>query len=209
VPITQEFIDSAGAALLQEAPLVSQNPHASEEVRQKILSYVDKLGYEPSTELVVRFALPIEKELQEQKARDDEQARRQAEREARIHRDMNLPSSVDRMEAISEFKTRNLRPETHTFTPVEYTQAEIDAMSEEEAQAAVFGKPITDLNRSVGPAPAGKKRGRNIKQKAFDARRQEEENVRQAREKEIAFDKAQRAKLRADLKAALNKTGGQ
>jgi hypothetical protein len=206
--ITEAFIAEAGEALLKQAPLVSNNEYAALEVRKKILEFTERLGYVPSVDLVCRFAAPLEQELEEQKARDDAEARGVAERENRIHRDMNLPSDVDKAEAVAELRARQ-QPRPQTFKPAEFTQAEIDAMSEEEAQAAVFGKPITDLNRSVGPAPAGKKRGRNIKQKAFDARRQEEENVRQAREKEIAFDKAQRAKLRADLKAALNKTGGQ
>jgi hypothetical protein len=207
VPVTETFVAEAGEALLKSCPLVSQDAYASQEVRKKILDYVEKLGYEPSADLVCRFAAPLEKELQAQKEAAQEEARRVAERDARIHRDMNLPSDVDKAEAIAELRARQ-QPRPQTFAPAEYTQAEIDAMSEEEARAAVFGKLITDLNRSVGPAPEGKKRGRTIKKQAFDARRAAEEETRAARAREIAFDQQQRSKLRTELKAALTK-GGQ
>jgi hypothetical protein len=218
MPVTEAFVAEAGEALSKHCPLVSQDAYASAQVRTKILDYVEKLGFEPSVELVVRFALPIEQELQEQKAKDDAEARRQAGRDARIHRDMNLPSDVDRAEAVAELRALQSKPSAREFTPRKnFTDAEIESMDSATYRREILGVPESDNNRSVGPAnafneslgpkPIKRTRRQQSNKTAFDARRSEEEQVRQARVQEIAFDKAQKAKVRADLKAALTKAG--
>ena len=202
--ITQQYVDEVGAELLQSCPLVSESPEASQVVREKIRGYIDKLGILPAASLVVNsFAMPLENQLKAEQEAENETARREAARQARIDRDMHRPSSYDRAEAEAEFKARQPQPQVREFAPRKnWTEKEIDAMDSETYAREIMGVPDSDKNRSVGP-PIEKKKVQTIKRQAYDSRRAAEESDRLARNKQIRLDADQKKQLRADLKAAL------
>ena len=208
MPISGQFVEEAGELLLKECPLVSADSDASQQVRKKILEYDEKLGFAPSPELVLRFAMPYEELLKTQKAAEEAEIRKEKERQARIDRDFHRPSSEDKLEAIADLKARLPQPVAQEqFKPrKEFTDEEIEAMDSETYAHEIMGVPFSDKNRSVGPPPEARK-DRTIRRISYEARRAQEQADRATRQKQISLDEQQKSKLRKDLKAAL--TGGK
>jgi hypothetical protein len=204
--ITEQFVNEAGEALLKHCPLVSADSAASQRVREKILSYVEKLELLPSVELVVRFANPLEEQLKQEQEADQAAAQKEADRQARIDRDFHRPSSEDRKEALEEFKASQPQPiAREPFKPrKEFSEAEIDSMTSDEYAREILGVPDSDKNRSVGP-PIEKKKAQTIKRQAYDGRRAQEEADIAVRRKQERLDAEQKKKLRKELKDALTK----
>lgn len=210
MPISEQFVQEAGEALLNRAPLVSADMDASQQVRAKILSFVEKMGYEPSAKLVCRFAEPLEAQLHAQREAEEAEARREAERQARIDRDFHRPSSEDKQEAIEEFRSRQPQPVAREpFQPkIAYSEEEIERMDSETYRREILGDSsrVEDKNPSYG-RPIEPKKAQTIVRRAYDSRRAQEERDRTVRQKQISLDEQQKSKLRKDLKAAL--TGGK
>jgi hypothetical protein len=156
MPITAEFVSVAGEALADHCPLVSQDPDSIERVKAKIVTYEKEVGITPDVDSVVRWATPFESELRQQAdERAAEDARIEARR-ARIDRDMNRPSSEDRLDAEAEFRANRPQPVVREFKPRrEYSQKEQDAMDSETYRREILGDAsrVEDKNRTTSSAP--------------------------------------------------------
>ena len=155
------FVDTAGQALAESCPLVSNDPNAIEQVKAKILKYDSEVGAAPSTEAVVRWATPYELELQERAAADAAEVAREADRQRR--RELALsPCDEARQQAIEDFRERNRVEPLAQFVPArEYTEKEKDAMSSEEYRRLVLGVTDRVEDKNLTAAAASNERSIN------------------------------------------------
>jgi len=150
--VNQEWLDRVNAALIEAAPLTSQDPKAVSALKEKIQTYCRELGQLPTELQVVQWAVPFEQALLAKKQQADEVARKKQERiDARKkEREFDrLPASALKAEAIAELRQRNIQSEPEKFTPEkQYTQAEVDRMSDSEMKRLLFGIESEQINQS-------------------------------------------------------------
>lgn len=150
--ITQQFVDTVGKALAEACPLASNDKEASEAIRQKITKYCNELGRLPLESQVIAWAVPFEQALLKKKEEAETAARQKQERadaRKKAREYDRLPASAVKAEAIAELRQKTVQSAPERFTPEkEYTQAEIDRMSDAEMKRLLFGKESEPLNES-------------------------------------------------------------
>ena len=193
MPISAEFVAVAGDALAEHCPLASQDPETIEKIKSKILKYDEELQIAPPTDLVLSWAAPLEKELQEQA---DDQAAEVAQIEARKREreDYLSGADADKAQAERDLKERSRPLEQTAFIPAcQYTQAEMDEMSSDEYAIKVLGRnSIADRN-GVGTAPPDKTATEIVKKRILQSR-----NAKGSK-----ADKQMRATLRREIREGL------
>jgi hypothetical protein len=183
--VTQDYIDKTNAALLEACPLASQDPDSVAAIKDKILTFYRELNFPPTELQVIQFAVPYEQALLKKKEEAEAKVRqRQEKAEARKkQREDDLkPASVLRAEANAELRQRNVPVETERFTPEkEYTQGEIDRMTDGEAKRVLFGIDNPNLNESKPDAEARKL----YEKKLLKTRRNQDTPLKRALRREI------------------------
>ena len=161
--ITQQFVDTVGAALLLACPLTSADPDSITAVKEKILKFDRELGRAPNEAQVISWAVPFEQALLQKKEAAEAQARqKQEEAEAKVRQRQaradarkqqrefdQLPSSVTRAQANEDLRRMREQSAPERFVPErEYSNAEIDLMSDSEYKRLLFGIETEELNQS-------------------------------------------------------------
>jgi hypothetical protein len=154
--IDQTYIDRVNAALTSACPLATQNQDSVTAIKDKVLTFYREIGYPPSESQVVGWAVPFEQALLGKKAEEEAKARAKQERidARRKEREYDkLPASAARAEAVAEVRKINeAKPASERFTPAkEYTQAEIDNMSDSDVKRLVFGLDVDENLNSSRP----------------------------------------------------------
>src|SRR4029077_10800083 len=145
MPITAEFVDEVGKALMEQCPMASEDEPSMQDVRNKIVSYNEKLGFAPSVETVLRWTQPHEQRLRapidaENAAYQAEQDRIAARKKAREY-DL-APSSVNLEEIRQERKQVSAsQPARLPFRPrKQFTDEEIERMDSATYAREVLGQ---------------------------------------------------------------------
>ena len=153
--ITQQFVDTVGAALLEATPLTSADSDSINAIKDKILQFDRELGRAPNESQVISWAIPYEQALLKKKEEAEAEVRKEQERRdarQRNFREFHRPSSEDRAEIVQEMRSRNaaaqeppvLKPNTT------YTEEQVSAMSAEEYKRLVLRgeSGLPELNQS-------------------------------------------------------------
>lgn len=150
--VNQEWLDRVNAALIEAAPLTSQDPKAVSALKEKIHTYCHELGKMPTELQVVQWSVPFEQALLAKQQQAEEAARKKQERiDARKkEREFDkLPASEAKARANAELRQQREQATTERFTPErEYSRAEIDKMSDSEAKRLLFGIESESINES-------------------------------------------------------------
>lgn len=183
--VTQEYIDTINAALLEACPLASQDAKSVAAIKEKIQTYCRELGKSPTELQVVQWAVPFEQALLANQQQAEEAARQKQERiDARKkEREFDkLPASEAKARANAELRQRNTQSASEKFTPArEYSQTEIDKMSPAEIKRLLFGVESEPLNESR-PDPEVRK---VLEKRLLHTKRSQDSPLRKALRREI------------------------
>lgn len=140
--MNQEWINRIEEALREATPLAFADKDAMQDVTNKILDFQKETGRLPEEiQVITQFAVPHEKRLLRESQNADLAARKKQR--------LDYLSGPNRESVNEELaKLRSPEPARKTFTPErEYTQDEIDRMSDEEANRVLFGRESLGLNK--------------------------------------------------------------
>jgi hypothetical protein len=150
--VTQEYIDKINVALLEACPLASRDSEAVSIIKEKIQIYCREMGQPPTELTVVQLMIPFEQALLKKKEEAETAARQKQERadaRKKAREFDRLPASAVKAQAIAELRQKTAQSEPERFTPEkEYTQAEIDRMTDAEMKRLLFGRESEPLNQS-------------------------------------------------------------
>ena len=142
-----------GEPTLIHDAVASKNEAAMNTIKDKILTYDSELGRTPPVNLVLSWARPLERELQQKHEQaeneiNQERNRRAVARQERL--DYLAGPERDRIQILEEARTRQQKVEARRpFVPEKsYSEAEIAAMSADEYKRLVLGADNLRLNES-------------------------------------------------------------
>jgi hypothetical protein len=156
--ISKEYIDQLNTALASACPLMLQDSEAVKAISEKIAKFHAEIGYPPNESQVIAWAVPFEQSLLQKKEAAEAEAKdkaRQRQEKADARKKERAydrqPSPITRAEANAELRKLNeSQPTPERFVPAkDYSQREIDAMSEAEIQQKLYGRDVGEpLNQS-------------------------------------------------------------
>lgn len=138
--ITKEWIDNINPAIMSATPLAANDAEAMENVAAKIQSFVQETGHLPTElQVVMEFCVPEENRLL--------QARQNADIAARKKSRLDYLSGSSRDEAVKGLQIRGDAARKSFVPEREYSQQEIDQMSDADAKRVLFGQEPLGLNQ--------------------------------------------------------------
>jgi len=183
--ISQEYIDKLNAALASACPLASNDPEAVAALKDKIQTFCREMGQPPTEFTVIQLMTPFEQALLKKKEEVEAATRQKQERinaRKKAREFDSLPSSVARSQANAELRQRTVQSPSERFSPAkEYTQAEVDRMSDAEMKRLLFGVESEPMNES---RPDDQIRKANEK-RLLNTKRSQDTPLRKALRREI------------------------
>jgi hypothetical protein len=142
--ITQEWIDQIDEALKQACPLASADEEAMTDVMHKIQEFLRASGRLPEEiQVITEFAVPHENRL----LQEQQSVAIAARKKERL--DYLSGEGATREAVIADLRERRVSdPVRKAYVPErEFSQYEIDQMSDEEAKRVLFGQESLGLNK--------------------------------------------------------------